>query len=113
MGALLAIVLDATKALPLPAQLFSLAHVPFRVTPRDLLAALAGDETALEAHNAAILARVNETGEVFLSHTKLGPRYALRVAIGNAGTTEQTIARCWELLRAAGEAEDRGGEPSA
>ncbi|MHB1045906.1 MAG: ABC transporter permease [Thermoanaerobaculia bacterium] len=37
-GALLAIVLDATKALPLPAQLFSLAHVPFRVTPRDLLA---------------------------------------------------------------------------
>jgi len=91
-----------------------LAPVPFStVAFRHRPAALAGDETALEAHNAAILARVNETGEVFLSHTKLGPRYALRVAIGNAGTTEQTIARCWELLRAAGEAEDRGGEPSA
>lgn len=38
VGAVLATVLDATRALPLPAQLFSLAHVPFKVTPRDLLA---------------------------------------------------------------------------
>ena len=38
LGTGLAVLLDATKALPLPAQLFSLAHVPFRVTARDLLA---------------------------------------------------------------------------
>ena len=38
IGAAAAVVLDATKALPLPAQLFSLAHVPFKVTVRDLAA---------------------------------------------------------------------------
>lgn len=91
-----------------------LAPVPFStVAFRHRPAALAGDETALEAHNARILARVNETGEVFLSHTKLGQRYALRVAIGNAGTTEETIARSWELLRAAAEALDPPAPPPA
>lgn len=91
-----------------------LAPVPFStVAFRHRPAALAGDETALEAHNSHILARVNETGEVFLSHTKLGQRYALRVAIGNAGTTEETIARCWELLRAAGEAAGRAPDSPA
>ncbi|HQN08675.1 MAG TPA: ABC transporter permease [Thermoanaerobaculia bacterium] len=38
LGAAAAVVLDATKALPLPAQLFSLSHVPFKVTARDLAA---------------------------------------------------------------------------
>lgn len=91
-----------------------LAPVPFStVAFRHRPGALAGDETALEAHNARILARVNETGEVFLSHTKLGQRYALRVAIGNAGTTEETIARCWELLRAAADALDPPAPPPA
>ncbi len=38
LGAALAVVLDATRAIPLPAQLFSLAHVPFKPGVRDLLA---------------------------------------------------------------------------
>lgn len=37
-GAAIAIALDATHAIPLPAQLFALAHVPFRVAPLDVLA---------------------------------------------------------------------------
>ena len=38
LGAGLAVLLDATRAIPLPAQLFALAHVPFKVSGRDLLA---------------------------------------------------------------------------
>ncbi len=37
-GTLLAVVLDVTHAIPLPAELFALAHVPFKPSIRDLLA---------------------------------------------------------------------------
>lgn len=59
------------------------------------------DERALEAHNARILDRVNASGTVFLSHTKLGERYVIRVAIGNLRTQSQHLDSAWTLLRAA------------
>jgi aromatic-L-amino-acid decarboxylase len=51
--------------------------------------------------NEQRMERVNATGEVYLSHTKLDDRYVLRLAIGNARTTEADVARAWELLRTA------------
>jgi aromatic-L-amino-acid decarboxylase len=42
---------------------------------------------------------VNATGEVFISHTRLDGRYVLRLAIGNARTTEADVRRAWEVLR--------------
>jgi aromatic-L-amino-acid decarboxylase len=60
-----------------------------------------GGETAANASNARILERVNQGGEIFLSHTMLGSTYVLRVAIGNLRTEERHLARAWELLRAA------------
>jgi aromatic-L-amino-acid decarboxylase len=56
-------------------------------------------QAQLEALNAEIMERVNAGGEVFLSHTKLGERYALRLAIGNLRTTREDVAKAWELLR--------------
>jgi lipoprotein-releasing system permease protein len=38
LGVVFAVVLDATHAIPLPAELFALAHVPFKPALRDLLA---------------------------------------------------------------------------
>lgn len=81
-----------------------LAPVPFSVVvfrhhPPGL------DEAALEEHNARLLERVNATGEVFLSHTRVRGRYALRLAVGNLRTTERELRRAWELLR------ECGGEP--
>ena len=49
--------------------------------------------------NEALLARANATGELFISHTKLDGRYVLRLAIGNAGTTEDDVRHGWEVLR--------------
>jgi aromatic-L-amino-acid/L-tryptophan decarboxylase len=52
-----------------------------------------------DAENEAILQRVNASGEVFLSHTRLGGRYVLRLAISNARTTEADVRLAWDLLR--------------
>jgi aromatic-L-amino-acid decarboxylase len=60
-------------------------------------------ETAkrLDALNEAILERVNRTGRVFLSHTKLAGRYTLRVTLGNPRAREEHVRLCWDLLREA------------
>jgi aromatic-L-amino-acid decarboxylase len=49
--------------------------------------------------NEQLLARVNASGEVFVSHTKLEGRYVLRLAIGNLRTTEAHVARAWTLIQ--------------
>jgi aromatic-L-amino-acid decarboxylase len=54
-----------------------------------------------DEENAALLERVNRSGEMFISHTRLGGRYVLRLAIGNARTTEADVRRAWEVLRQA------------
>ncbi len=59
------------------------------------------DPEALDAHNEAVLERVNESGEIFLSHTRVRGRVALRIAVGNLRTRERHVRRAWELLRSA------------
>jgi aromatic-L-amino-acid/L-tryptophan decarboxylase len=54
---------------------------------------------ASDEANEALLKRVNATGEVFLSHTRLDGRYILRLAVGNARTTEDDVRVAWDLLR--------------
>lgn len=53
------------------------------------------------AWNEGILADVNASGRVHLSHTKLGDAYTLRLAIGNIRTEREHAAEAWALLRAA------------
>jgi hypothetical protein len=50
--------------------------------------------------NERILERVNDSGEVFLSHTRFAGRYQLRLAIGNFRTTEDDVQLAWEVLSA-------------
>jgi aromatic-L-amino-acid decarboxylase len=52
-----------------------------------------------DGENEALLERVNATGEIFLSHTRLSGRYVLRLAVGNARTTEADVRRAWEVLQ--------------
>jgi aromatic-L-amino-acid decarboxylase len=73
-----------------------LSVVCFRYAPPGL------DEAALEILNAEILRAVNATGEVFLSHTKVGGRYAIRLAIGNLRTERADVEHAWNLLRLQG-----------
>src|SRR5690606_39079905 len=76
------------------------------------------DEAELEALNAALLERLNATGEVFLSHTRVNGKFALRLAIGNLRTTKSHVRRVWELARSlahtwpvAGPLDEQPGRP--
>lgn len=52
-----------------------------------------------DAENEALMHRVNERGEVFLSHAKLDGRLVLRLAIGSYRTTEDDVRLAWDVLR--------------
>ena len=49
--------------------------------------------------NEELLGRVNASGEIFVSHTKLDGRFVLRFAVGNARTTEDDVRLAWDVLR--------------
>jgi aromatic-L-amino-acid decarboxylase len=85
-----------------------LAPVPFstvclRWRPAAVAARVGDPEVAerLDEANAAIMDAVNRGGEVFLSHTRLGGRFTIRVAVGNLRTEARHVERAWALLRAA------------
>jgi aromatic-L-amino-acid decarboxylase len=95
-----------------------LAPVPFstvcfRWCPAELSARASEPEMAerVDAANAAIMDAVNRTGEVFLSHTRLGGRFTIRLAIGNLRTEARHVEGAWELLRAAASDQEIAGKP--
>ena len=71
--------------------------VCFRAIKHPSSSADNGDDT--DAFNERILESVNDTGEIFISHTRLDGRYAIRLAIGNLHTTETHVGRAWALLQ--------------
>ena len=79
-----------------------LAPVPFSVVCfRCRPAGFDGADEALDDLNARIMDAVNRSGEVFLSHTRLDGRFAIRLAVGNLRTEARHVERAWELLQSA------------
>src|SRR6202165_5997237 len=75
-----------------------LAEVNFStVVFRHVPASMTADQ--LDGHNARLLEKVNASREVYLSHTRVRGRYALRVAIGNVHTTEAHVRHAFDLVR--------------
>jgi aromatic-L-amino-acid decarboxylase len=68
-------------AAPVPVNLVCFRHV-------------GGDEI-----NEAIMHRLNESGDIFLTHTKLDGRFTLRMSIGQTRTAERHVQRAWELIK--------------
>jgi aromatic-L-amino-acid decarboxylase len=62
------------------------------------------DDPRLHDLNAALLARVNATRRVHLSHTLLGGRYVIRVAIGQRQTERAHVEEVWRLIQEAAKA---------
>jgi len=62
---------------------------------------LGADGAARDRWNQRLLERVNAPGDVYLTHTVLGGRYTLRLAIGQWQTEESHVRRAWELIRGA------------
>lgn len=61
------------------------------------LANLPSDQ--LNSLNESWMNRVNQTGKVFFSHTKLNDSYVIRWVIGQTDVQEKHIAAAWSLLK--------------
>jgi aromatic-L-amino-acid decarboxylase len=57
------------------------------------------DEIDDDVATMTLLERLNDGGEVFLTHTTVGGRAVLRVAVGSPATTAAHVERLWALLR--------------
>lgn len=76
-----------------------LAPIPFSVVNFRWHPPGVDSEVSLEAANRRLLELVNGKGRVFLSHTVLGGRFALHLAVGNLYTDQQTLRAAWEDLQ--------------
>lgn len=56
------------------------------------------DEAASERATVEAIDRMNASGRLFVSHTRLAGRYGIRVAIGNGATEWEHVARVLEYL---------------
>jgi len=70
-----------------------LALVCFRLRPRE-----GEDLAAVNERNRELLARVNATRQVYLSHTALDGRYTIRMAIGARATELRHVQEAWQLI---------------
>lgn len=66
----------------------------FRFHPQGL-----DEESELNNINEKILHTVNATGKIFISHTKLGGKYTIRMVIANTNVTDKHVEQAWELIK--------------
>ncbi len=53
--------------------------------------------------NRKLLDSVNQSGEIYLTHTSLNNRFTLRMCVGQTNTKEKHVRQAWELLRSSAE----------
>ena len=54
-----------------------------------------------DAANESLLERLNGSGEIFLTHTRVNGLFTLRLAVGGVWTQRRHVERAWRLVRAA------------
>ena len=57
-------------------------------------------DEAADRQNSEAVARINASGDAYLTQTKLRGRVVMRLGLGNILTTEEHVARVWEMIRA-------------
>jgi aromatic-L-amino-acid/L-tryptophan decarboxylase len=60
-------------------------------------------EERVDTLNERLLAAVNATGRVFMTHTRLGGRYTIRLVIGQRATERKHVEEAWRLITEAAE----------
>lgn len=75
---------------------------PFSLVCFRLRASASGDGDGLDADaaSAQLLARVNASGRIYLTHTRVRGDYTLRLAVGAPQTQARHVADAWELISA-------------
>jgi aromatic-L-amino-acid/L-tryptophan decarboxylase len=57
-----------------------------------------------DASNEELMRRLNESGRLYLTHTRVRDRFTLRLAIGSPRTTPEHVARAWRLIQTTADA---------
>ncbi len=52
----------------------------------------------INAFNQKVLEKVNASGKAYMTHTKINGRFAIRLVVGQANTTEQHARNAWKLV---------------
>lgn len=55
-----------------------------------------------DAATEEIMHRVNQSGQMYLTHTRLSDRFTLRLCVGQTRTEQRHVASAWQQLKAAG-----------
>lgn len=67
--------------------------VCFRFNPRNL------SEDKLNKLNEDLLEKINQSGKIFLSHTKLNGKFVIRLTIGSIRHEKRHIVDAWEFIK--------------
>jgi aromatic-L-amino-acid/L-tryptophan decarboxylase len=65
----------------------------FRVNPGNL------QERELDELNEKLMNKVNETGKLFITHTKLNDSFVIRLVVSGIRTKEKHVSDAWELIQ--------------
>ena len=57
------------------------------------------DEEKINSLNAKLLEEINKTGKIFISHTKLDNKYALRMVIAQTNVSKTHVDKAWKLIK--------------
>ena len=71
-----------------------LSTVCFRAVPNKEMS-----EEELNVFNKALMDEINNSGKLFLSHTKLKDKFTIRLTISGIRTTEQHVLNAWEFMQ--------------
>jgi aromatic-L-amino-acid decarboxylase len=52
-----------------------------------------------DAANQTIMDRLNQSGDLFLTHTKLNGKLTLRICVGQTNTQARHVERAWQRIR--------------
>ncbi len=73
----------------------NLSLVCFRYNPGTIT------EEQLLILNQSLLDKINDSGQVYLTHTSLKGKYAIRLSVGQRTTEKRHVEKVWELLQEA------------
>ncbi|MFZ1291330.1 MAG: pyridoxal-dependent decarboxylase [Melioribacteraceae bacterium] len=71
-----------------------LSTICFRAVPNKKM-----NEEELNDFNKTLMDEINNSGKLFLSHTKLNGKFTIRITIGGIRTEEKHILNAWELIQ--------------
>lgn len=83
---------DFERMAPVP-----FSTVCFRAHPSEIY-----DEGVINRFNEQLMEKINSTGKLFISHTKLNGKFVLRLTVSGLRTEEIHAKEAWELIKIAG-----------